>query len=37
MPIIPTIITNNYDGKESKDIFSLLPVFCKLPREILEN
>ena len=24
MPIIPTIITNNYDGKESKDIFSLL-------------
>ena len=21
MPIIPTIITNNYDGKESKDIF----------------
>ena len=24
MPIIPTIITNNYDGKESKDIISLL-------------
>ena len=24
MPIVPTIITNNYDGKESKDIFSLL-------------